>query len=227
VATRRGFRLPDTVVTMAIETRPLGQTGVDRSSEQLKSVAVYCASSPGFDPLYSRAAGRLGALIAERGLRLVYGGGHVGLMGVVADSALGAGGEVHGVITRALEAKELAHRGLTSLAVAETMHERKLAMSDAADAFVMLPGGFGTFDEFFEVVTWTQLGIHVKPCGVLDVAGFFGPLRGQLNAMTDAGFLRADHRDMILVDEDPAALLDRMAAWTPPKVEKWLDPQQR
>ena len=193
----------------------------------IKSVAVYCGSSPGFDLAYAQAAGRLGALLAERGMKVVYGGGHVGLMGVVADSALGAGGEVHGIITRALEAKELAHRGLTSLAVAETMHERKLAMSDAADAFIMLPGGFGTFDEFFEVVTWTQLGIHVKPCGVLDVAGFFAPLRGQLDAMAGAGFLRAEHRDMILIDEDPGTLLDRLIDWTPPKVPKWLDPEHR
>jgi hypothetical protein len=196
-------------------------------SEPLKSVAVYCASSPGFDVAYARAAGRLGTMLAERGMKIVYGGGHVGLMGVVADAALSAGGEVHGIITRALQAKELAHHGLTSLAVAETMHERKAAMADAADAFVMLPGGFGTFDEFFEVVTWTQLGIHVKPCGVLDVAGFFTPLRGQLDAMTSAGFLRAEHRDMILIDEDPAALLDRLAAWVPPAVPKWLGPAQR
>ncbi len=192
-----------------------------------KSVAVYCASSPGFDLAYAKAAGQLGTLLAERGMKVIYGGGHVGLMGVLADAALSAGGEVHGVITRALEAKELAHHGLTSLAVAETMHERKAAMADAADAFIMLPGGYGTFDEFFEVVTWTQLGIHVKPCGVLDVAGFFAPLRAQLEAMTGAGFLRAEHRDMILIDQDPAVLLDRLAAWTPPRVTKWLGPAQR
>jgi hypothetical protein len=194
---------------------------------ELKSVAVYCGSSPGFDLVYARAAGRLGTLLAERGMKVIYGGGQVGLMGEVADAALGAGGEVHGIITRALEAKEIAHRGLTSLVVVETMHERKRAMSDRADSFVMLPGGYGTFDEFFEVVTWTQLGIHVKPCGVLDVGGFFAPLRAQLDAMTGAGFLRDEHRDMILIDEDPAALLGRLAAWTPPKVPKWLDPAQR
>jgi hypothetical protein len=193
----------------------------------LKCAAVYCASSPGFDVKYARAAGQLGTLLAERGMKVIYGGGHVGLMGVVADAALSAGGEVHGVITRALAGKELAHQGLTSLTVAETMHERKAAMADKADAFIMLPGGFGTFDEFFEVVTWTQLGIHVKPCGVLDVGGFFAPLRAQLDAMTGAGFLRDEHRDMILIDEDPAALLGRLAAWTPPKVPKWLGPAQR
>jgi uncharacterized protein (TIGR00730 family) len=203
---------------MAIETR---------TPRALTSIAVYCGSSPGLDLAYARAAGRLGTLLAESGMKVIYGGGHVGLMGVVADAALSAGGEVHGVITRELQAKELAHLGLTSLAVTQTMHERKAAMADRADAFIMLPGGFGTFDEFFEVVTWTQLGIHVKPCGVLDVGGFFASLRGQLDAMTGAGFLRPEHRDMILIDEDPAALLDRMAAWRAPAVPKWLGPAQR
>ena len=194
---------------------------------ELTSVAVYCASSPGFDAAFAGAATSLGRLLAGRGIRLVFGGGHVGLMGVLADAALAAGGEVHGVITRALEAKELAHTGLTSLQVVETMHERKAAMADAADGFVMLPGGFGTLDEFFEVLTWTQLGIHAKPCGVLDVNGFFGPLRAMLDAMVAEGFLREQHRDMVLVGPDPAALLDRLAAWERPEVPKWLGPSQR
>lgn len=193
----------------------------------MKSVAVYCGSSPGFDLAYSQAAASLGALLAERDIRLIFGGGHVGLMGVIADATLEAGGEVHGVITRALQRKELAHRGLTSLEITETMHERKASMADKADAFIMLPGGFGTFDEFFEVVTWTQLGIHAKPCGVLDVAGFFAPLRALLDASTSAGFLRPQHRDMVIIDPDPAALLDRLAAWTPPAVQKWLGPKER
>jgi len=194
---------------------------------ELTSVAVYCASSPGLGAGYAGAAAALGRLLAGRGIRLVYGGGHVGLMGVLADAARAAGGEVHGVITRDLAAKELAHLGLTSLQVVETMHERKAAMADAADGFVMLPGGFGTLDEFFEVLTWTQLGIHAKPCGVLDVNGFFGPLRAMLDAMVAAGFLRDQHRDMVLVSPDPAALLDRLAAWSPPDVPKWLGPAQR
>ena len=197
------------------------------SAEPLSSVAVYCGSSPGFDPAYAQAAASLGTLLGQRGTRLVYGGGHVGLMGIVSDAALAAGGEVHGVITRALEAKELAHRSLASLEVVETMHERKAAMADKADGFIMAPGGFGTLDEFFEVLTWTQLGIHVKPCAVLDVQGFFGPLRAQVDAMVAAGFVRPDHRDMLIVSADPAALLDRMAAWRPPSVEKWLGPRQR
>jgi uncharacterized protein (TIGR00730 family) len=191
------------------------------------SVAVYCGSNPGLDHSYSRAAGALGTLLAGRGIRLVFGGGRVGLMGVVADAVLAAGGEAHGVLTRALQRKELAHRGLTSLEITETMHERKASMADKADASIMLPGGFGTFDEFFEVVTWTQLGIHAKPCGVLDVDGFFAPLRAQMDAMAGAGFLRPEHRDMVVIDGDPAALLDRLAAWAPPVVPKWLDAGQR
>ena len=151
-------------------------------------MAVYCGSNSGNDPAYAEAAAALGRTLAKRGIRLVYGGGHVGLMGVVADAVLESGGEVHGVITEALVAKEVSHRGLTSLRVVETMHERKAVMADAADAFVMLPGGFGTLDEFFEVVTWTQLGIHAKPCGVLDAAGFFGPLRALIDGAVTAGF---------------------------------------
>jgi uncharacterized protein (TIGR00730 family) len=197
------------------------------SGARLESVAVYCGSSPGFDPGYAQGAAALGKVLAERGIRLVYGGGHVGLMGTVADAALAAGGQAHGVITRALQAKEIAHASLTSLEVVETMHERKAAMADKADGFVMLPGGFGTLDEFFEVVTWTQLGIHVKPCGVLDVGGFFAPLRAMLDTMTGAGFVRPGHRDMIAMDPDPVALLDQMAAWRPPHLPKWLGPGER
>jgi uncharacterized protein (TIGR00730 family) len=194
---------------------------------QLSSVAVYCGSNLGTDPAFGQAATLLGRTLAERGIRLVYGGGHVGLMGAVADAVRGGGGETYGVITRALEAKELAHRSLTSLKVVATMHERKAAMADAADAFVMLPGGFGTLDEFFEALTWTQLGIHAKPCGVLDVAGYFAPLRTLLDGAVTAGFVHAAHRDMVVVDGDPARLLDRLAAWTPVAVNKWLDRAQR
>lgn len=188
---------------------------------------MYCASSPGFDPAYARAAAALGTLLAERGVRLVFGGGHVGLMGVVADAALSAGGQVHGVLTRALHDKELAHRGLTSLSVVETMHERKAGMALAAGGFIMLPGGFGTLDEFFEALTWTQLGIHAKPCGVLDVGGFFGPLRAMLSQLRDAGFVREQHAQLVLIDDDPAALLAQMAAWSAPDVPKWLGPAPR
>ena len=193
----------------------------------LSSVAVYCASSPGVDPAFGAAATSMGRRLGERGIGLVYGGGHVGLMGLLADAALEAGGEVHGVITRALADKELAHRGLTSLEVVDTMHQRKAAMADRADGFVMLPGGFGTLDEFFEVVTWTQLGIHAKPCGVLDVAGYFSPLRALVDGAVQGGFVHPAHREMIIIDTDPGALLDRLAAWTPVPVSKWLEPGER
>jgi len=195
--------------------------------KHLKAVAVYCGSNIGTDPAYAAAAASLGQTLADRGIRLVYGGGHVGLMGVLADVVLGNGGEAYGVITRALKEREVAHSGLTSLTVVETMHERKAAMADAADAFVMLPGGFGTLDEFFEVVTWTQLGIHAKPCGVLDVAGYFAPLGTLLDGAARAGFVRPAHRGLVLTDTDPAALLDRLAAWAPVTTDKWLKRSQR
>jgi hypothetical protein len=193
----------------------------------LSSVAVYCGSNLGASPMFAESAASLGRTLAARGIRLVYGGGRVGLMGAVADAVLESGGKVHGVITRSLEAKEIAHPGLDSLQVVETMHERKAAMADAADAFVMLPGGYGTFDEFFEALTWTQLGIHAKPCGILDVADFFTPLRALLDGAVTAGFVHPAHRDMVLADDDPARLLDRLAAWTPVTVSKWLDRAER
>ena len=193
----------------------------------LTSVAVYCGSNSGSDPAFEQAAGHLGRTFAERGIQLIYGGGHVGLMGTIADAVVENGGRGHGVITEALQAKELAHLGLTSLQVVGTMHERKAVMADAADAFIMLPGGFGTFDEFFEVVTWTQLGIHAKPCGILDVGGYFAPLGAMLDNAVSAGFVHPAHRDMVLMDSSPADLLDRLAAWTPVTVSKWLDSADR
>ena len=196
-------------------------------SVQLSSVAVYCGSNSGFDPAYAQAAAFLGRTLADRGISLVFGGGDVGLMGVVAGAVLDNGGEAHGVITESLRAMEIARADLTSLRVVETMHERKAAMADAADAFIMLPGGFGTFDEFFEVLTWTQLGIHAKPCGILDTAGFFAPLRALIDGAVTAGFVHPAHRDMVIVDDDPARLLDRLAAWTPVTVSKLLDRADR
>ena len=197
------------------------------SSRNLSAVAVYCGSNLGSEPAYAAGATALGRVLAERGIRLVWGGGQVGLMGTVADAVLGGGGQAFGVITHALKAKEVAYDGLAELQVVATMHERKAAMADAADAFVMLPGGFGTFDEFFEVVTWTQLGIHAKPCGILDVGGYFGALGAMLDAAVTAGFVRDAHRDMIIVDDDPGRLLDRLSAWTPVTVGKWLDRADR
>ncbi len=193
----------------------------------LTSVGVYCASSPGVDPGFAEAAESLGRLLARRHIRLVYGGGRVGLMGVLADAALSEGGLVHGVITRALKEKEVAHLGLTTLQVVTTMHERKAAMADQSDAFVMLPGGFGTLDEFFEVLTWSQLGIHSKPCGILNVNGFFDPLLELFQLATRQRFLRGEHRDMVLIEPDPESMIDRLCSWTPVTVDKWLDRDQR
>jgi uncharacterized protein (TIGR00730 family) len=196
-------------------------------SETLPAICVYCGSSPGVDPAFGEAAAAFGRMLAERGVGLVYGGGHVGLMGVLADAALAAGGSVHGVITRALEQKELAHEGLTTMTVVETMHERKAAMADLARGFVMLPGGFGTLDEFFEVVTWTQLGIHSKPCGVLNVGGYFDPLLAFIARAADERLVRAEHRNLLIVETEPAAMLDRLATATPTAVDKWLDRSER
>ena len=193
----------------------------------LSSVAVYCGSSPGADPAFAAAAASLGRLLATREIRLVYGGGHVGLMGVLADAVLRQGGEAHGVITRALEEKEIAHGGLTTLQVVETMHERKAAMADKSDGFIMLPGGFGTLDEFFEVMTWTQLGIHAKPCGILNVNGYFDPLLMLLETATRQRFLLAEHRDLVVAEADPAALIERLGSWAGGTVDKWLDRSQR
>ena len=191
------------------------------------SIGVYCASSPGNDPRFAQLADQLGEEIARRGWRLVYGGGHVGLMGTVADAALAKGGEVRGVITRALADKEVAHTGLTQLDVVESMHERKQRMADLADGFVMLPGGFGTLEEFCEVLTWTQLGVHFKPCGVLDIDGFFDPFQALLDKMVEARFLRVEHRGLVLSADTAAGLLDSLLAWKPVVVDKWIDRSQR
>ena len=184
---------------------------------------MFCGSSPGADPAFAAAAHDLGTELAERGIRLVYGGGAVGLMGVLADAALDAGGDVLGVITAALMEREVGHAGLPSLEVVATMHERKARMADACDAFAMLPGGLGTFDEFFEAVTWTQLGIHDKPCGVLDVSGYFAPLRGALDRAVEARFVSAEHRALVSFAATPRELLSGLEAWSPPRSGKWLD----
>jgi len=189
----------------------------------IRSVCVYCGSSPGRDPAFAQAARDLGRLLAERQITLVYGGGHVGLMGLIADATLAAGGEVHGVITRALEQKEVAHQGLSRLQIAESMHDRKRAMAEAADGFIMLPGGLGTLEEFFEAATWTQLGIQSKPCGVLNIGGYFDPLIDLLQRSVEERFVRREHCDQLLVGTDPASLVDALAAWAPVVVDKWLD----
>lgn len=188
----------------------------------LRAVAVFCGSLPGHDPVFREAATSLGELLAHRGIALVYGGGRVGLMGAVADGALGAGGRVVGVIPRSLVDRELAHPRLTDLRVTTSMHERKATMADLADAFVALPGGAGTLDELFEAWTWTMLGIHAKPCALLDVAGFYDPMRAHVERMVSSGFVDPAQATGLLVDSDAPHLLDRLETWQPP-APKWSD----
>jgi len=189
----------------------------------MTSICVFTGSSRGVRPEYLAAATELGSLLAARRIRLVYGGARVGLMGAVADAALASGGQVVGVIPAALVAKEVAHTGLTDLRVVNSMHERKALMSDLADAFVALPGGWGTLEEFFEVLTWAQLGLHRKPCGLLNVQGYFDRLLAFLDHTIDEGFVRPRNAELIAVAAAPGDLLDRLASPLPPPIEKWLD----
>jgi len=175
---------------------------------RLRAVCVYCGSSVGRKPVYAERAALLGARLAREGLALVYGGGNVGLMGIAADAALAAGGEVIGVIPEQLVGWEVAHRGLTRLEIVATMHERKARMFDLSDAFVAMPGGFGTLDEMFEMLTWRQLGLGDKPCAFLDVDGYYTPLVAMLDRMLEEGFLRAEHRRDVWHGEDLDAMLD-------------------
>ena len=193
----------------------------------MRRVCVFAGSSSGVRPEYRDAAEALGRLLAERGIGVVYGGARVGLMGTLADAALAAGGEVVGVIPAALVAKEIAHSGLTDLRVVASMHERKATMADLADGFVALPGGWGTFEELCEVVTWAQLGLHRKPCGLLNVQGYFDRLLAFLAHTIDEGFVRPEYAGMMAVAATPGELLDRLHASTPPRVEKWLDRTSR
>ncbi len=189
----------------------------------MRRVCVYLGSSPGADPAYADAVRELAEALVERGLGVVYGGGRVGLMGVLADAAMAAGGEVHGVIPTGVLEREVAHRGLTELHVVGTMHERKARMAELADAFVAAPGGVGTLEETVEMLTWSQLGLHAKPVGLLDTAGYWEPLQAWLDHAVRQRFMREEHRRMLLSAAEPGALLDALAAWTPPAVTKWLD----
>jgi uncharacterized protein (TIGR00730 family) len=193
----------------------------------MRRVCIYLGSSHGADPAYAAGVEALARECVARELGIVYGGSAVGLMGVLADTALAAGGEVIGVIPEGVLEREVAHRGLPDLRIVATMHERKAVMADLADAFVAAPGGVGTLEELVEVYTWSQLGIHAKPVGLLDTAGYWGPLSAWLDHAVQQRFLRAEHRAMLLTDADPAALLDRLAAWEPPTVRKWLDREER
>lgn len=186
-------------------------------------ICVFTGSSQGRRPEYAAAATELAAAFLARRIGLVYGGAHVGLMGLVADAVIAGDGEVIGVIPEALVAKEVAHTGLPDLRIVASMHERKALMSDLSDGFIAMPGGIGTFEEFFEVLTWAQLGLHRKPCGLLNVAGYYDGLLMFLDHAVGQGFLRAEHRAMILVSDDANDLLDQMGTWQPPVVAKWID----
>ena len=189
----------------------------------MQRVCVFCGSSPGANPRYLTTAHRLGIVLAQRGIGLVYGGGCVGLMGVLADAVLAEGGEVIGVIPQSLVDLEVAHVGLPDLRVVSSMHERKALMADLSDGFIALPGGLGTLEELSEILTWAQLGFHAKPCGLLDVRGYFRHLLAFLDHALAERFIRPAHRAMLLEDEDPEALLDAMRAYEPPRREKWID----
>lgn len=189
----------------------------------MQRICVFCASSPGGNPAFAAMARRLGALMAARGIGLVYGGGNVGLMGILADAVLTDNGQVFGVIPRALVDRELAHRGVTQLDVVDTMHERKQRMHDLCDGFIAMPGGFGTLDELFETLTWSQLGMHAKPCGLLDIDGYYAPLVQFLDGAVTSRLLKPEHRALLIHDDDPVRLVDSMATWKAPVVTKWID----
>ncbi len=190
----------------------------------MQRICVYCGSSPGDDAEFIRQAHTLGEELVRRNLALVYGGGSVGLMGHVAEAVLAAGGEVVGVITEQLVTMELGHQGLTQLHVVGTMHERKARMAELADAFIAMPGGFGTLEEIFEALTWQQLGIHAKPCGLLNVAGYYDSLIAFLDGAVTQKFIKSEHRQLVVVDTAPAALLDKLASFQSPPVDKaeWI-----
>lgn len=188
----------------------------------MKSLCVFCGSQSGADKIYRRDAEEMGRLIAERGLRLVYGGGSVGLMGVVANAALAAGGEVIGVIPEFLAVKELLHTGLTELKIVSSMHARKALMAELSDGFIALPGGYGTLEELFEVITWSQLGLHRKPVGILNTEGYYDPLVQWISTSVEQGFLREEHRRFAVVGSRPVEVLDALLTHSPPTVKKWL-----
>lgn len=192
-----------------------------------RRICVFCGSSVGSRDSYAAAARELGRTLGQGGLGVVFGGGKVGLMGVLADAALAAGGEVIGVIPEALVAREIAHSGLTELRVVRSMHERKTLMADLADGFVALPGGYGTFEEFFEAVTWTQLGIHKKPCGLLNIDGYYDALLALLDRAVADGFVREANRSLVLDAPDVPALLEKLKAFHPAAAELWIGKAER
>jgi uncharacterized protein (TIGR00730 family) len=191
------------------------------------NLCIFCGSAVGARASYTEAAQRLGTLMARRGIGLVYGGGNVGLMGVIADAVMSAGGSAIGVMPRNLIAREIGHAGITELRVVDTMHQRKALMADLSSGFIALPGGYGTFDEFFEVVTWTQLGLHRKGCGLLNIDGYYDPFVAMLDRAVTEGFIKPENRSLVLDDSSPDRLLNRVLAFHAPATEQWLDRQSR
>lgn len=189
----------------------------------MQKVCVFCGASSGSNPIFAQITKELGRAIAQNGLELVYGAGRVGLMGVLADATLEAGGKVTGVIPESLVAKELAHRGLTELHIVKTMHERKAMMAERADGFIAMPGGYGTLDEFCEILTWSQLGFHKKPCAILNIDGYFDELIKFFHTASERQFVAEQHRDMIIVSTDPLEVLEKMSAYHHTAQEKWID----
>lgn len=188
----------------------------------MKNICVYCGSSSGRLPAYAEGARALAHALVARDWGLVYGGASIGLMGLVADTVLQLGGRVVGVIPEALARKEVAHAGLTQLHVTQSMHERKTLMAELSDGFIAMPGGIGTFEEIFEIWTWAQLGIHAKPCGLLNVAGYYDALTTFLDHATHEQFMKPPHRSLLIVEPEPVALLDRFDRFEPPQIQKWL-----
>lgn len=189
----------------------------------MKSITVFCGSSNGVRSEYAEAARNLAQILVEEKIRLVYGGGNIGLMGIIADEVMKSGGEVIGIIPDSLDKKEVGHRGLTELRVVGSMHERKAQMAELADGFIAMPGGIGTFEEFFEILTWAQLGFHDKPCGILNIANYYNGLLALCDNAVTEGFLRPVHRKLILDDSDARSLLEKMTVFKPKHLEKWID----
>lgn len=192
----------------------------------MERICVFCGSSLGNDPEFVRAAESLGRTLAARNIRLVYGGGNIGLMGVLADAVMNAGGKVTGVIPQALVDKELAHHGITELRVVHSMHARKALMAELSEGFIALPGGFGTLEEFCEILTWAQLGLHRKPFGLLNVSGFYDHFLSFLDHVVESRLLRAQHRKLILDSADVDSLLNRLTSWKPAPFGKWIAPEE-
>lgn len=196
------------------------------SQVRIQRICVFCGSRSGHHTIYRQAADELGRSLAQRGYGLVYGGGQVGLMGVIADAVMRHGGEVDGVIPRPMVSRELAHLQITRLHEVGSMHERKARMAELADAFIAMPGGFGTFEELFEIITWAQLGIHHKPIGLLNVAGYFDPLQHLMEQAISAGFVKPEHRQLTVIEAQPIPLLDALEGHAMPATRPWLSPKQ-